>query len=478
MVTFRKQQILAKRQLAEGVAAVPTGSDARLVYEPAISDSPETTDRTPAGPSLSRAVSPVGRKSRQLTFQSDMVGSGDTTPTIDEPDWGLYLEACGYERIQPVALPLTSVSGNGYHLGEIVQKGAARAVVIGQLLSGAPTSSLASTGTLVVAPLTGAITTTGTLTGESSGTTGTIGTVADYAGVCYKPTSKKEVTCTASGGWSGADPVAGDVIVIKRAGVQVGGAQVAEINGAGTSIVVVQLDGAPQDGDTLHFGASSATIDAATEMTRTPAITFAHNLDGRWRKLTTARGDFELQADAGNQLVWSWTFNGDPATDVDGLAVATGALQTLRGPRLFGSDGAMVTYARTVDMGGSEPVLRLSTKSVTVSGGNTVPQDLDVNSAGGSRGSNVTDRAVVAGFTVHAAHSLFDWEAMRDASQTVHAGVLTGTAAGNIVGYVVPNGQVRDATPTDSEGLAAFEVTLEARRLLEQGDDEVYFFQL
>jgi hypothetical protein len=69
-----------------------------LVFEPDLSDDVEIQDRVPAGPTLSRDFAAVGRQTREITFRSDFRGSGDTTFTVDEPEWGKLIKSCGYKR--------------------------------------------------------------------------------------------------------------------------------------------------------------------------------------------------------------------------------------------------------------------------------------------------------------------------------------------------------------------------------------------
>lgn len=481
MPLTRKQQILAKIETSEGTNANPSSADAILVYEPTIQDDVSSNDRVPAGATLSRDFVPMGRKSRTITFSSDLRGSGDTTIPVYEPEWGKLIGASAYRQVQPVTLPVTSLSGTGFQVGEIVRKSAnIRGVVLACFTGGTTlTHRLTANGNVVVAPIEGTFTSTGTLTGESSGTTGTIGTVANYAGLAYKPTSEKLINVT-TGSWSASVPAVGDVLTIKSSGVVVGHCQIISDESGGTfdDINVTVLAGAIANGYTLHKDANSATISAAPEMIRTPSATLRHNLDGRRRDLVGARGNFELNGEAGGALTFNWTFQGDPATSVDAIAPATSGLSSIRPPRL---QGAVCAYGLKVDVPGGDSAvdfLRLPTKSVGLAAGNTISPNLDANSAGGSTGANVTDRDPVVTATVDQVHSAFDWESYRDNAQAVRMAVILGTTPGNIVGFVVPNGQVLEANTGDSEGVAVHEVNIRPRRVLEAGDDEVFLFQL
>lgn len=480
MPLTRKQQILAKLETSEGVNASPTGTDAVLVYEPSLSDDVQTSDRVPAGATLSRDFVPIGRKTRTITFSSDLRGSADTSIPITAPEWGTLISASAFKSVAPVALPVTSLSGTGYQVGEIVQKSSTiRGIVLGCFVGGALVHRMTANGTVVVCPIQGTFTSTGTLTGESSGTTGTLGTVAAYAGLAYLPTSEKLINCL-PGSWSAAVPAVGDVATIKSGTLVVGFAQIIADNSGGTftDLDVTLLSGTIGNGNTLTVGANVATIGAAPTMKRTPSLTIRHNLDGRRRDMVGARGDFELRGEAGGPLIFSWTFTGDPATAADAAPVTTTGLSSIRPPRL---QGAIVCVGRRVDTTNGDAAVdffRLPTKSVSYTAGNSINPNLDANSTGGSTGANVTDRDPQISAQIDQTHSGFDWEAFRDSALATRIGVLAGTTPGQIVGFVAPNCQVLEAALGDADGVAVHDLGLRPRRVLESGDDEVCFFQL
>jgi hypothetical protein len=480
MPLSRKHQILAKIETSEGQNANPGAPDAVLVYEPTIQDDVQTSDRVPAGATLSRDFVPVGRKTRTVTFTSDFRGSGDVTIPVTVPEWGTLIGASAFRASSPVALPITSPTGLGYQLGEIVRKSTnVRGVVIGLFIGTALQARLAVAGTVVVLPIEGVFTSTGTLTGECSGTTGTLGTVAAYAGLGYQPTSEKSINCT-TGAWSASAPAVGDVAVIKSGTTTVGHAQIIADNAAGafTDVDLTLLWGSIANGNTLTVGANSATISATPTQKRTQSATMRSNLDGRRRDLVGARGDFEVQGEAGGPLVFNWTFTGDPATSSDAMPVATSGLSSIRPPRLF---GAIVAFGRTVNVPNGDAAVelfRLPTKSIGFSAGNSINPNLDANSAGGSTGANVSDRDPSVSATVDQIQSGMDWESMRDNALAVRVVCVVGTTQGNIVGFVVPNGQVLEANTGNADGVVVNELNVRPRRVLEGGDDEVFFFQL
>lgn len=480
----RKQQILAALQTSEGVAASLGASNAVLVYEPEIQDELQIQDRVPAGPTLSRDFVPIGRKTRTITFQSDFRGSGDTSIPITVPEWGTLVSACAFKEITPVTLPITAPSGTGFQVGEIVQKSSTiRGLVIACFASGTTlTHRMSVAGDVVVVPIQGTFTTGGTLTGESSATTGTIGTVAGYPGLAYQPTSEKLLHVT-TGAWApGVSGLgAGSVLQVRAGGIVAGGVQIIEDISAGSfdDMNVTLLWGTIANTNTLHFGANSATIDTEPAMIRTPALTLRHNLDGRQRDLVTARGDFQMQGEAGGPMIFSWTFTGDPGPNTDALPLVTTGLSAIRPPRMFGAIAAFGLAADAAVPPVSPTQLhRLPVKSIGFQPGNNIAPNLDVNSAGGATGSNVGDRDPQITVQVDQVHSAFDFEAARDNSTAIRFAMLAGTTKGNIVGLVAPYCQLTEIGSGDADGVAVFDLTLRPRRVLESGDDEMALFQV
>lgn len=481
MPVNRKQQVLAKVETSEGVAATLAAGDAVLVFDPALSDNVDIQDRVPAGPTLSRDFTPVGRQTRQLTFRSDFRGSGDTSIAITEPDFAKFLKACGYKTSTLTMLTLGAVTGTGFQLGEIVSQsaGAIRGVVVGILHGVHPnkTPQMRTTTNgafLVIATIVGTFTAAAT-TGESSASTSTASAAAAYEGVGYQPTSEKLMNM-ATAAWAGGAPAAvGEVLKVESpAGTVVGAVQIIRDNGSFTNIDVSLLflnaGASIVSGTTLRSAANgTTTLSADPTQTATPSLTVRHNLDGRQRDLLGARGDFTLEGEAGGPMQFSWTFSGDLSAGVDAPPIVTTGLSTIRPPRLL---GAICVY------GNGTGLFRLPTKRVSLSNGGTVNPNLDANRAGGATGSNVTDRDPSFQVTVDQVHSAFDWEAARNNGTTIRVAFLLGTAQGNLVALVAPICQVTEVALAEGEGIATFDVTLRPRRIQESGDDELYIAQL
>lgn len=475
MPITRRQQILTKVETSEGVSSNPGASDAIQIFDPNYSDNVEQLERAPAGGSLSRSFSTIGRTTRQVTFTTDMRGSGDTTIPVDQPEWGKLLLASGYKAATLKKVTLGAVTGTGFQVGEIVQQssGTIRGVVVGAFTSGGALVDRLQTsgGHLAVVVLAGTFTAAAT-TAESSGSTATASAVADYEGVAYQPTSQKLVQVS-TGAWSGGTPAVGESLDVEVSGSKVGGVLVIADNagGAFTSMNVVLMWGQMLNGNTLRTasGAGTATISADPVQILTPSLTLRHNLDGRRRDMLGARCDFQAQADVGQPLSFNWTAQGDLGPAIDTQPVATTGLSAIRAPRLL---GAICAYGR------GSGLYRLTTKRVGVANNGSINPNLDANRAGGSTGSNVTDRDPTLTFQTDQVHGTFDWEAMRDAATALRTAHLLGTTKGQIVGVVIPNGQVTEVTPTDANGVAAFDVTVKARSVVESGDDELYLVQL
>jgi hypothetical protein len=473
MPVQRKQQLLGAIETSEGVAASLSASDAVQVFEPSISDTVEVQDRVPAGPTLSRDFAPIGRQTRQVQFRSDFRGSGDTSIPVTEPDWAKFLQPCGYKTGVVRKLTCGAVTGSGFQVGEIVSQsaGAIRGVVLAVTRAGAPLQRATASGDLVVvATIVGTLTTAAT-TGESSASTSTMSAAAAHEGLVYQPTSEKLVNVT-TGAWTGTIPAgAGEVLLVESpTGTPVGMVQVINNNGSMLDMDVTLLQGVMANGNTLRSAADgTATISAAPTQIRTPSLTIRHNLDGRQRDLLGARGDWTLEGESGQPMQFSWTFTGDVGPAVDAPAIATTGLSTIRPPRLL---GAICAY------GLAENSHRIATKRVSIANQGTVSPNLDANRAGGSTGSNITDRNPTITVTVDQVHGGFDWEAARDAGTVVRFAVLLGSALGNMMAVVAPICQVTEVALSDSDGIATFDVTLAPRRILESGDDDLFLAQI
>lgn len=477
MPITRKQQVLAAIETNEGTAVSLSSTDAVQVFDPQLTDDVDIQSRVPAGPTLSRDFEPVGRQTRRLAFKSDFRGSGSTGTA---PDFEKFLKASGFKASTLRQLTIGAVTGIGYEVGEIVQQssGAIRGVIVGILnASNQPVSRTRTTGDkLLVAVIVGTFTNAAT-TGESSGSTNTLSAAAAYVSqFCYQPTSQKLVRLQTAA-WSAGSIAAGNVLQIKHAttNVLLGSVQVDNLTSQTdfeAQILFLQNGGwdatAANNKLIAPNGTDNAVLSAAPTATKTPSLTMRHNLDGRQRDLVGARGTFSLEGEAGGPMQFSWDFSGDMVAAVDAPAIMTTGLSTVRPPRLL---GAIAAYGLGTEL------YQLPTKRATVALGGQVNPNLDANRAGGSTGSNVTDRDPSITVTVDAVNGGFDWEAARAAGTVVRAALVLGTTQGNIVAVVAPLCQVKSVAPSDSDGVATLDVVLACKRIQESGDDELYLAQ-
>jgi len=476
MPITRKQQLLAKLETTEGGGATFASGDAVEVFDPSISDTVDQLDRSPAGSTLSRDFTPVGRKTREVTFTSDLKGSG-TASTV--PPWGLLLEACGYRQdddgsrsFRILKIEFGSITSGAFQVGEqITQTSSNVGVIVGLFSSaGAPKMQTADAADhAIVVEVKGTLTSTTATTGSSSSATDSTLTVATTANHhAYMPTSKKLLNVTTDA-WSGGTQSAGDVLEVYNGSTLVGSVQLITANSA-TDLDVTLLWGSIADGNTLFDSAgNNADLNADPDPVLTPSLAVRHNLDGRNRLLLGSRGSFSMTGEVGEPLSFQWTFTGDVGTDADATPITTSGLSTTRAPRLL---GAICAYGETSN------VRDLQTKSITFDSGNTVASNLDANSTGGATGANVTDRDPSITVQVDNTLSTTDWEGLRDNGTTVRAAFVLGSTAGNIVSLVAPVCQVTEVSIGDADGVSVMDVTLRPRRINETGDDEVYICQL
>lgn len=460
MASEKLKQVLLKRQTRRGTAAAVAAADAVLCYDVEVEDLGEPQEVQFAGPSQSSDFVPMGLEQRQITFRSDFKGSGDTSAPYDEPEWGKAITACGYRRLTFADVPVTGITGTGFQPGEKVSKDANN--------YGVCLERVTANGTVRVAPVKGTITSTGTLTGASSGTTATIGVAADSGQSAYAPASVSTVTVTCNA-WATATPVAGMLAVVTRSGNVVGVLRILADNGGTMVSFVAELlygDVLSGDGLTSTAGGTTTTTADAVLAQVIPA-TIRANRAGFARETLDAIGSFELAGNAGERMVFSFSFQGAKGIHADALPADTGALVQTAAPRLLGA---------VAGFGFASGWYQLPVAEIAFQAGGNVVQALNVNAASGSDGGEQVERAPELRVVVRQTGSIPDWLNIRSNALPVRFGVRLGTAAGNVVGMVVPNAQLVSVRDTSINGLAAMELVLRPRRQLEAGDDEVYLF--
>lgn len=92
----KRSVILAKTEITTGVDAVPTAAlNAILAFDLEISITAERIERDPSRPTLSPYPHLIGRRYREITFQTELRSSGLSHTTPIAPRTGDLFEACG-----------------------------------------------------------------------------------------------------------------------------------------------------------------------------------------------------------------------------------------------------------------------------------------------------------------------------------------------------------------------------------------------
>lgn len=471
----RLHQIAAKLETAEGTdpwgGGQPAAADVISVIDPAVSDTPDFIELLTSGGSLSRGFDVVGRVQRQFTFRSQFVGN--TTGATDDdkrnaaPPWEPLIKAAGFQAASLVRVTGTVTSGP-FYIGERVGDSSWG--------GGEPTNwgvaMTDGTGHLMIADVKGTMGAAAAVYGEQSGASIATATPDPTGGRAYKPEDERliDVDLTVAG-WSGAPPTAGDVVLVKRSGEQVGAALVTVV---ADPIRLSVYYGTVVENDVLETaGGSTATVEAASAITivSSPTTALYSNLSTKARKSLGARGDFQVGGDAGQVLLFSWTFRGSAPTPYDDPLITGVALTPLQGPRWIGATVHM-GYDRG---GGTYFNTALPIKSFSFTPAGVLNDRDDAAAATGIIGAFLASRDPQVDISVEQGSVLgFDWDTLKDNATPVRFGMHFGSAVGNILALAVPNGQVVAVTDGDANGIATHQISIKPRRIRDDGKDEVH----
>jgi len=462
----RKQQMLIGVEGAEGVAATLTATDAVRVYDPAITDGAERSERVLASASLGRQNDQPISFMRQVTFGSELYGGLGSAP-----DWAKLIRAAGYTQVRTQSYALTSISGP-FQLGEKVYLSGSEDTEYGIALN---TTAASGSDTLYVLWLVGSAG-SGTVTGKSSSATGTAAGGASNDEWGFHPESEKRVTITTTSTWSGGPTIAaGVVLLVTRGGLVVGSVRAISDNGSTWEDFngAVQF-GNVQDGDILISpAAETATVDGDPDAAAllVPSLTQWHNIDGFQRRLRGSRGTFEISGDSGQPLRLQWTFDGVEDSHYDTPLVSlTAALPTTLPPK-------MVAAQCVIGIGSQSIVVPL--RSIGVNAGNQLTPRPDANQAGAYHHVDIADRVPTISLgTDRVGKAALDWEGLKSGGGSVRFGLRYGTTSGNKIVIAAPQCQVISAVDSDQSGIGGLDVTLNPRFLLdgtvlEEGDNEL-----
>lgn len=118
----------------------------------------------------------------------------------------------------------------------------------------------------------------------------------------------------------------------------------------------------------------------------------------------------------------------------------------------------------------------LRTPALTFQTNNTLSREKDANQQDGTVGYRITSRDPELQVTVQRpGHKGWQFhEALRNATWRCYA-FRVGTTAGNILGLIIPRGQITNDPDGEDEGIVTVQLTVKCRRL--GGDDDYLFFQ-
>lgn len=478
-----RHQMLFKIETSDGTPNVPGTSDGVLVYEPKCEDDPSFLDRRPSGASLSQQFKPPGLKTRRMTLKSDVRGSGAVGTA---PEWSKLARACSMRETNLISIAMSSVAaGERFMVGQLVYQGStfATATAIGICV----TDLTGADGTVLIAVLSGTFSTgttkaygvdaagaeelTATATAASPTTSG--------VGFGYLPDSERIMQLSVTS-WtpSIADTAVGAILTVLDPDLHVKGA-VQMISGTSggfwaTTIQAKLLFGSVAAGDTLiNTAFGLGVVTGSVTQLRGVSLTGYSNIDGFARLAKGMRGTFGMEGEAGSNFVFNWDLLGAPHQHLAQLPIATGALNTVRPPRLFGSFAGLRIGPK---------FYRLRIGKIGLNYGGTVSISQDVNSPGGTSGSYVTARKPVLSVEFEDVNTAVDAISLLDAGTLVGFGCVVGgngtgshagRTAGNTCALAVPQGQIIGLSDGERNGVKTLNVELEAQSILGAGDDEL-----
>lgn len=478
MPLTRKHQLGVKIENREGTDAwggsAPAAADIIRATSPQVTDTADLQEEETAGSTLDTDFAAVGRENGSITFGSQLVGNvtgaSDAAKRVALPPFDAMLRAAGLAQV--ALYRITGTFTGKFRIGERVAASAWAGSPTAWGIVMSPGSTTA--GELFVVPVEGTISAGTSFYGEQSGATCTTATVdTSTGGVCYHPESTKSVDIDiTAGGWTGSAPVAGDVLVVTRSGIQVASCLVLT---AADPIRVAVFYGDVAAGDTLTTdGGDTATVDTAgATAIGVPSLSIYSNLDSRERRLVGTRGTATLGGAADEILKWAWNFSGTPTAPVDAPQVSGASPSTLQGPR-FRAATIQMGYDRNGDGTGYFDTA-LPLKSIGLDLGNTIEPRRDPTASTGIRGANLTQRAPKFTCDPEQVGVLpFDWALLRRQALALRFGMMLGSEVGNRLSLAIPRGQVESRADGDDAGLALDSISIACRRIRDAGDDSFF----
>lgn len=177
----RKRVLAAKAETTEGTEEVPAVGDAKLlVVDPKHGPDVPYHKRNPARGTISPLPGLPGKQSEAFNFGIEMRGQGAAATA---PQWGLLLQACGFQQIDPWQLDAPGGDWSGaFVAGERVTQAVSLAVGIVMF-------DTAITIDLIVMPVSGTFDATNLCTGAVSASTGIPAVAAQSVAIGWRPSS-------------------------------------------------------------------------------------------------------------------------------------------------------------------------------------------------------------------------------------------------------------------------------------------------
>ena len=459
------KQVAIAIQDTPNVAASPDGDSVLDILTAEFSRSRELRDSSASTGTLSPTAKPVGRRSSELTVELAVRGSGDAATA---PRLAPAILAANFRAVDVLSMALSVALDEQLEVGDLITGNTSTATALV-----AATAKIGATTVLIV-PLAGTWSTAEQVNsatrGSNVGTThGTAVIGEEPAGVAYKPITFAEVTCDATGSFSGGTPSAGDSVKFRVGATVIGEAEF--VSHASDVLTVRMFWGTISAGCVCETTAGETiTVDTPAGVAAAvgPQLTARYLRGNRVETIENARTTIEVSADAGADAVLKFTLTGKPGTTVDGVKITPTNLETTTPPR-FGRHS-------TTNVGGANVAgLRMPVRSVQVSVGNTVVQVPDANSVDGEKGGEITGRASTVNLTIEQTGiAALNVQALADAGTTVPVGVEIGTDSGNRFAIIARSAQIAEIADGEDEGIATYQITVNPVTPGD-GDDELLF---
>lgn len=469
MVLEKRKEVLVVSQTWPGIEFAGAWGTSHFIdaLEATRRQTRNRIERQLAREAMSTEVEYIGRGDYGLSFQVDAKGSG-TAETV--PNYSIILEACGMKL-------LTTAVGN------IVTNGSNTVVElhVGDKLTAAGGTKVAyvtkrtavGSSTVPVVLVTGSVGNTETWTSANLNVTAFVTAGASpftqNLARAWQPITKvlMSVNKTAAA-FVGGTPAAGEVLTFYKtlAGVPI------EVEGQGIFVSLAT--------DTITFewlwgiaSADGVIASLATSKTAiihgTPAISW---VQGRYlsarpmraglaRNMMAIQGNATLRCVAGESGRITFDLMGLPSSHSD-VAFTGGTIPSLVPPRWVSGwanvDGFSIPFKSFEFSFGNNLVMRASPQGV----------EGDICCMIAGREPRLTFQLEDTG------KGGYDWYTKWKNATPVRCGIQIGSAAGNSLSLLIPQGQVDTIDEDDADGLAANSVTLIPRATTAAGDDEFY----